>query len=291
MKRFRPVYYGVMVALLTGLSSCNVTQFVPEEEFLYDGGEVEINNQSGEENLGPLQNQLEAVLRPEPNSKILGNRVGLYFHYKSQQENPGFINRVFNKRLGEEPVYLSDVNPDQVEDILLNRLENQGYFYGWATSSIETDTTDREAVARYRVNLPEPYVLEQYHLESDNTQIYQEIQSSLDQTLIKPGMKFNLGVLKAERDRIEFDLKQKGYYNFNPQFLIFEADTNQYNQRKFDLYLRLKNDVQQRGVIPYQIEEVNVYPNYVMSNDTVIGGTTRIDEKNFIQGEEFFRPD
>ena len=291
MKRFRPLYYRILVVLLLGLSGCNVTQFVPEEEFLYDGGTVEINNQSGEENLGSLEDQLEAVLRPEPNSKILGSRVGLYFHYKAQQESPGFINRFFNKRLGEEPVYLSDVNPDQVEEILLNRLENQGYFYSRVTSSIETDTTDKEAVARYRVNLPRPYVLEQYHLESDSTQIYDEIQNNLDQTLIQPGMKFSLGALKAERDRIEQDLKKKGYYNFNPQFLLFEADTNQYNQRKFDLYLRLKNDVQQRGRIPYEIKQINVYPAYGMEADTVIAEPVRINDMNFYQEEEFFKPE
>ncbi|MDO1498982.1 hypothetical protein Q2T40_01055 [Winogradskyella maritima] len=70
--------------------------------------------------------------------------------------------------------------------------------------------------------------------------------------------------MKFERERIDNDLKTKGYYNFNPDFLIFEADTNRYNNRKFDLFLRLKSQVPERSVIPYQIDSITVYPNYTL---------------------------
>lgn len=292
MRTYKQTYFLGLLLLLLVFAGCSVKKFIPEDEFLYEGGEVEINSESEEQTPDGLHSQLQEVLRPDPNSKILGSRVGLYFHYKTQQENPGFINRFFNKRFGEEPVYLSDVNPSEVEEILLNRLENQGFFYSRVGSTIDTDTISKEATALYHVDLPEPYVLEQYHLESDSSQVYNEIENNLEETVLRPGMRFHLGAMKAERERIEQDLKKKGYYNFNPQFLIFEADTNQYNQRKFDLFLRLKNDVRKPGVIPYEIKEVNVYPNYVMnSGDSLSGSTTRIDDKNFIQQEEFFRPD
>lgn len=119
---------GILAALFF-LQGCSVKKFIPEDELLYTGADVELTSEDEIENEKSLVSQLEGLLRPEPNSKILGARIGLYFHYKAQQENPGFINRFFNKRLGEEPVYLSHVEPYQTEDILKNRLENRGYFY------------------------------------------------------------------------------------------------------------------------------------------------------------------
>src|SRR5690606_2746832 len=92
------------------------------------------------------------------------------------------------------------------------------------------------------------------------------------------------------RDRIDRDLKASGYYNFNPQFLIFEADTNQYQDRKFDLFLLLKKDVPEKAIIPYKIERVNIFPNYVIESDTVQRDTVRFENKNFIQNEVFFKP-
>src|SRR5690606_23814784 len=86
------------------------------------------------------------------------------------------------------------------------------------------------------------------------------------------------------------ELKAKGYYNFNPEFLIFEADTNQYDKRKFDLFLRLKNETPGESVIPYKISKVNVYPNYVIGNDTVQESTLRLNEKNYTQENVFFKP-
>jgi outer membrane protein assembly factor BamA len=102
-------------------------------------------------------------------------------------------------------------------------------------------------------------------------------------------MRFDLSALKLERERIDRDLKSKGYYNFNSGFLIFEADTNQYQQKKFDLFLRLKKDIPTESIIPYKIESVNVYPNYEVGTDSSTA-KTRYAEKNFFQKELFFKP-
>ncbi|GHA31054.1 membrane protein [Salinimicrobium marinum] len=274
------------------MNGCSVKKYIPEDELLYTGAEVKIENEGEVEDVKNIKQQAEAVLRPEPNSKFLGMRPGLYFHYKAQQENPGFINKFFNKRIGEEPVYASDVELNEVEDIILNRMENKGFFYSRVSSAMNENEEKQIAEAVYTVNLPKPYLLENYEVEeSDTIGVYQEIQNSISETVIEPGMRFDLTELKRERERIEADLMQKGYYNFNPQFLIFEADTNQYNNRKFDLYLRLKQEVPREAAIPYRVEKVNVYPNYVIDSDSIQRDTVRLEGKNYIQEEIFFRPD
>ncbi len=290
LKRIRTVLIFSGSLILLSLQGCNVKRFIPEDELLYTGAEVEINNVNEVEDVGEVKQEVEAVLRPEPNSKILGMRLGLLVHYKAQRENPGFINRFLNKRIGEEPVYASDVELNEVEDIILNRLENRGFFYSRVTSAMNENEDKKTAEAIYTVDLAEPYLLEKYEMDGDSLRFHKEVKRRLSETLLEPGMRFDLSTLKAERERIEGDLKEIGYYNFNPQFLVFEADTNQYNNKKFDLFLRLKEQIPRKAVIPYEVSRVNVYPNYVIGNDTIPGDTVRLNNKNFIQQEEFFKP-
>ena len=291
LKKFHFKFVLLCLAVFFLLQSCSVKKFIPEDELLYTGAEVEMNNEGEVEDIKDVKQQVEQVLRPEPNSKILGMRLGLWAYYKAQQENPGFINRWLNNQIGEEPVYVSDVELTEVEEIILNRLENRGFFYSRVASTMNEIEEDKFAEAIYTVDLPAPYLLGNYELEEvDTLQVYGKIRENLPETILEEGMRFDLSILKAERERIESDLKQEGYYNFNPQFLLFEADTNQYNNRKFDLFLRLKDEVPQEAVIPYRVTRVNVFPNYVVGNDTVQRDTVRLDEKSFIQEEEFFKP-
>ncbi|NJW53349.1 translocation and assembly module lipoprotein TamL [Salinimicrobium oceani] len=284
-----------VVLLLSGflvLQACSVKKFIPEDELLYTGADLKLQTEEEIENRKALQSELEALLMPSPNSKFLGSRIGLYFHYKAQQENPGFINRFLNKQLGQEPVYLSDADPFQTEDLLKNRLENRGYFYSRVSHSVQENDSEKTANITYNAVLPaNPYILAQYQMESDSIQLYRAIENSFSESLLKENEPFNLSVMKAERERIDNYLKARGYYNFSPNFLIFEADTNQYDRKKFDLFLRLKEDVPNAGVKPYIIEHVNIYPNYSVDTDSVARDTTRFNNRNYIQNEVFFEPE
>jgi outer membrane protein insertion porin family len=260
---------------------------IPEEKRLYTGATLTIASDSIIKNNDGLKAELETVISPEPNSKILGMYLGLYYYYKTQKEKPGFINRWIYKKIGEEPVYQSDVETFEVEDLLLNRLENRGFFYSKASSEFEE--TEQKASVAYTVNVPKPYRMETYQLDSLPPPIYSDIKKLVNTSPFKKGMRFDLNSMKLERQRIDVSLKSKGYYNFDDSFLIFEADTNRYDNKSFDLFLKLKKAVPNKSIIPYKISKVNVYPNYEIA-DSIQKSTLRYNEKNFIQKEVFFKP-
>lgn len=283
--------HTIIILGISMISGCSAKKYIPEDKLLYTGAEVNINSTEdtikGEEE---LQGILEAVLRPKPNSKFLGMRPGLYYHYKAQREKPGFINKFLNKKIGEEPVYASRVDLSQTQSLIYNRLENLGYFFSEVTSNLQEDEEIKEASATYNVRLSNPYLLENYKLDSDSLLVYKEIGTTLDNSFIKPGMRYDLAKLKIERERIDGELKQKGYYNFSPGLLIFEADTNQYSNKRFDLFLRLKKDVPPKTIVPYKISKVNVFSNYVVDTDSIRKDTVVFADKNFIQETEYFKP-
>lgn len=291
LKKYK-VKFSVKIILflstvLIVMQSCAVKKYVPEDERLYTGASIEIKSDTIIENQKQLETVLEEALRPKPNKSFLGMRIGLYYYYKMQQEKPGFINKFLYKKLGEEPVYQSDVKPYEVSEILLNRLENRGFFYSTALSEFEEK--EKEASVTYTLRVPRPYKMEKYKVDSIPEPLSTEIKKSVSETKLSKGMRFDLANMKMERERIDRDLKEIGYYNFNSGFLIFEADTNQYDRRRFDLFLRLKKDVPEKSIVPYRISKINVYANYDVQ-DSVTKEKIRFNEKNFINSKDFFKP-
>lgn len=274
---------------LTLISSCSVRRFVPEDKYLLKSANVDMRSEEKRNDLDEVEEELDEVMKPEPNSKFLGMRLGLLYHYKAQREKPGFLIRYLNRKFGEEPVYLSDLDSARAIELIDNRLENNGFFH----SNISSVTKVKKHLASidFKVDLSKPYELETYLLDSTKGNIHQEINSTLEQTLLPKKTRFNLDLMKEERQRIDSRLKSRGYYNFNEDFLIFEADTNQYEDRRFDLFLRLKKDVPHKSLLPYTLEEINVYPDYSLNQEEAENDTVSLNGINFIQNPVFFKPE
>lgn len=281
-KRFTILIFVGLIAV----SSCGVKKFIPEGESLYTGSELILDSDLSKRELSSLENDLESLIKPEPNGKILGVRFGLWAHYKGNKEKPGFINRFLSRKFGEKPVYLSNVQPERTGNILTNRLENKGYFF--AEDNYEILEKGKFSGIEYTLKFGEAYRLETLELLGDSLEIIQEID--LAKTTLTKGTRLDLDALKKERERIDEQLKAKGYYNFNSNLLIFEADTNQYDDRKFDLYLRLKSNTPIKSTYPYTIKHIHVFPNYAINTDITDADTVNVKGIDIIQEGEVFKP-
>jgi outer membrane protein insertion porin family len=281
---------GASIALILILVGCSVKKYIPEDEFLYNGAELEANYSGKVPGKKQLNEELESLLRPEPNKKFLGMYVGLWAHYKTRGDSAGFIPRFMNKKWGEEPVYFKQVTPSRTEELILNRLENRGFFYSRATS--EVSRKNKFASVTYTVDVTEPYVMDTLIIERDSTQINREIVLSQENPKLKKGDRFDLDRFKAERERIDSLVKLKGYYNFNADYLIFEADTNDTDSlRNFRLYLWMKNAVPQSGKVPYVIDTIKVFPNYSIDENETSADTVVYNDKYYIQEGTVFKED
>ncbi|HIB38138.1 BamA/TamA family outer membrane protein [Mesonia sp.] len=297
-KNLKIISYLTAIVLSLLFYACSVEKYIPEDEYLYRGANIKYIDTSLQKNYKEVKEETQAVLYPEPNSRFLGMYPGLYFHYKAQREKPGLLNKFFNKKIGEEPVYFSDVELSETEELINNRLENNGFFYSVIQSNSSIDTSARTAKVNYKVTLKKPYVLESFKLEKDSLkaidslELLQKLETVIaeENSDIKQGMCFDLSSFKAERERIDEYLKQEGYYNFNGNFLLFEADTNAYENRKFDLYLRLKDNVPDKSKVPYIIDDVDVYPYESVETQDQEKDTVSLDSLDFIQTKEFFKP-
>lgn len=279
----------MFVATTILLSSCSVKKFIPKGEKLYTGASLKVKAKEPIKGKKKLRYELEDVLEPSPNKSVFGIRYGLYFHFKVQEDNSGKIINRLNKRFGEKPVYLSSIDANRTEVIINNRCENTGFFYAEVSSEIVEKK--QTASINYTVKVSRPYLLETYHYNRDSTAIDTLIEKALKNTRLTKGTRFDTEKFKAERQRIDYVLKNQGYFGFNSKFLIFTSDTNHYNDRKFDLYLSFKTVAPQEVLRPYEIRKVTVIMgNGLQVNDSLSSEELRIDSVDFMQSEADFIP-
>jgi outer membrane protein assembly factor BamA len=233
-----------------------------EGQMLYTGAKVKIENDTiSKKEKKDLQAALEANLTPKPNSTFLGLRPKLYFYNiaKEPKKDKGF-NYWLKYKVGEKPVLLGDVDREFNKDIIENYSENKGYFN--AKASYDTISKNKKAQVIYTVRPGSRYLIDGVKFQKDSTLVNQEIQSLTDKTLLKNGKPFDLDVIKAERDRIDNRLKERGFYYFHPDNIIVQADSTVSKNHKVELNVKLKDNTPDLATQQFSIDNVIVFPNY-----------------------------
>jgi outer membrane protein assembly factor BamA len=233
---------------------------VPKGDALYTGATIKVKDSTfSRKEKNKIVDQTEHLPRPLPNSKFLGIPFKLILYdMAGDTSKHGFI-RKFLRKLGQPPVLLSSVNVDFNVKVLQNYLQNIGYFH--AVASGDTIVKRRKGHAYYTLTPGAVYTIKEVDFEMDSTSLGQAIKATKPKTLLHPGDPFNLDVIKGERDRIDAVLKEEGYYFFNPDVLILEADSTIGND-KVNMYLKVKEGTPRQAKKPYIIDNVYVYPNY-----------------------------
>ncbi len=251
----------LLLFVLGLLTSCSNTKFLKEGQQLYTGAEVEILSDSmSKSEKKILQKELETHLYPKPNSSFLGLRPKLYLYNttKEPKKQKGF--RYWKKyKLGEPPVLLSDVDRVFNQNNLESYAENKGYFN--AESFSEVIDNNKRAKIKYSITPKSRYVIDQVIYPEDSLEISKEIYALKENSLLKKGDFFDLDVIVSERNRIDLQLKEKGYYYFHPDNLIIQADSTK-NKNKVDLYVKLKNNTPKLATKKFYINTTKVLADY-----------------------------
>lgn len=256
------IRYFIASSLLFAISSCSNTRFLKEGEMLYTGAEIKIENDTlPRKQKKELESGLEENLTPKPNSSFLGLRPKLYiYNITKEPEKDKGLRHWLKYRVGEKPVLLQDVDREFNREIIVNHSENKGFFN--ATTTYDTVSKNKKAEVIYTVRPGARYSIANVEFEKDTTRISREILKLSDETLLKSEDYFDLGTIKAERERIDRGLKEKGFYFFSPDNIIVQADSTVSKNRKVDLHVKLKDDTPGLATEQFTIDKVIVFSNY-----------------------------
>jgi outer membrane protein assembly factor BamA len=280
------IFWFASLALL--LAGCATAKNVPENDALYTGAHVKISQTDAPpKQKRAIRKSLKEMTRPQPNSKVLGMPVKLWIYNISSDKG---LRGLLRRRYGEEPVLLSQVSVPRNVEILDNYLENRGFFQAVVTG----DTTGRgkRASAQYFVSTGPEYKIRSMAFPADSSALADAIRETRAKTMLTIGAPFNLDLLKGERTRIDNALKEKGFYFFSGEYLLFETDTT-VGGHLVDMYLQIKRETPAEAKQTYRINEVFIYANYNLSSaaeDTARAGAEYHHGYYVIDSANLFRP-
>ncbi len=293
--KYRLLYFvGIITGLL--LASCDNTKHLAPGQSLYIGSDVKIkaDPKISKSRRKALESDMSSLIRPKPNSKILGVRLKLSL-YNSVDTPKGKGLRYFIKnKLGEPPVIASYSTLEKDRQVMENRLENRGWFKD--TVTLDTMVKHRKFTGTFTAYVHDQYTIGNIFFPKDSSVLSRNIRGrdstqkrALRRSLFKPGAPYDLDVVKAERVRIDTRLKQKGFYYFGPDYLYASVDSTVGNH-KVDIDLRVKDETPDAARRQYRINNIIVYADYAQNADTSLANARKYNGYTIVDPNHRFNP-
>ncbi|MCF3111988.1 BamA/TamA family outer membrane protein [Niabella sp. CC-SYL272] len=276
----KSIYHFTLLILALLTASCSGTRKLKPGEILYTGATIKLNPDTpAVKDQKNFQNDLEEKVRPVPNKKILGWRYKLFFYnlVSEPKKQKGFKYWIKYK-LGEPPVLMSQVRLQNNVNVMSSYLASKGFLQSSGTG--DTVIKGKTGKAFYRIYSGPRYTMNAISFPADSNEISALIRASQNKTLLKQGHYYDLDVFKAERERIDIQLKEKGYFYFNPNFLLIQADST-IGGNQVDIDLKLKNDAPRAALQPYFIRNIHIYPDYSLRRDSFTRASEPVQFKDF----------
>jgi len=259
------------------LAACSGTRHLPAGEKLYTGAVIKL--ESAEKlNTRTIKTAAESAVRPAPNKTFLGMRPKLWMHQAAGETPKTKLEKWLSKK-GEAPVLLSSIKPGATAAIIDAKLFNLGIF----KSATESKTVEKKRTAKvvYTSRIHRPYRIAglEYAVADENLSCL--ILSEKDKSLIQSGQDYSLDKLRNERIRIDALLKNNGYYYFNPDYLLFKADTSDAN-KTVAFRLKLKDSIPKKALTVYRINKVNINQNYSLNERRTTPATDTLMHENVV---------
>lgn len=288
-KRFECILLLTVAVFI--FTACSNTRHIPDNDKLYTGASVTVKGRDltvREKKV--LRNDLEGMTRPRPNSRFLGLRMKLSIYNMFRKSKPNsFFGRI-RDRYGEPPVLLSQVDLDQNIKLLENYMENKGWFQ--ADVAADTIVKKRTAKASYKAQAGPQYLIDSIAFPSDSSDLSKAIAATVPGTLLKPGVPFDIDVIKAERVRIDAILKEQGFYFFSPEYILVKTDST-IGDHKVRMYVTVKDEMPAHAGKIYRINNVYIYSGFSLNTariDTLLSDAENFNGFYIIDRRKRFKP-
>jgi len=239
--------------------SCSNTKFLAEGEKLYT------YTSFSQREIGKIKDKPLKAYRLFSTGIVKTNRpfillprtsLTIYNYWKPNRER-GFRSFVY-REFGKEPVLLENVGPEFRLKVMRQRLTDMGHF----DSEIQLDLKfygkdDKKVRAKYNVLFKPAYTFRELSFRNSQTIVDSIIAGSMKQSIILQGNDYSLIDLRNERNRLSITLNNQGFFFFNPNMLLFNADTT-VGKKQVDMTLMVKNRITDKAYNQYTIRNINV---------------------------------
>ena len=149
--------------------------------------------------------------------------------------------------VGEPPVLLDTVLMNKGARQMQIYLRKNGYFNAVVRAECTLNEESnlfwkagKKSNVVYHVELKDLYTINTVTWSSDDALIKEQIPTLREKTLVTPGSRFRVETLDAERARITLRLSNEGFYDFIPDYIVYQLDTVT-NPKKVNVKLTVLN--------------------------------------------------
>jgi hypothetical protein len=207
------------IAILVSLSGCSVLRNTPEGSYLLDKNIIKLDRSKYKEDVG-------AIIKQKPNRKILGLfRFHLGVYYLADRGKQNKFKNWFKTTIGEKPVLLDSALAQKSIQQIGIYMQKNGFFNSNCKDSIVRNEKNNTAKIYYIIKSEEPYRYRNVYYEVADKNIYDEVMKDTASTLILKEDIYSSAILQKERIRISDNIRNSGYYLFNPQYITFSIDS------------------------------------------------------------------
>jgi outer membrane protein assembly factor BamA len=247
------------------LAACSTTRNIPAGELLYTGVKaIEYLDEDSVAVDDLIYDRIDAALASAPNNALLGSSsvrtplpFGLWMYNATVNPKPRF-KQMLLKPFAARPVFISAVNPAVRSGIVSGVLRDNGYFNSSVEYDVIHNTRDSlKAGIIYRIRFNQPYTLDS--IEYRRVAFRTDTLFELDEAgrLLHRGDPFSTDLLEAERQRITRLMREKGYFYFQPEYIVFNADST-ISPQKISLQATLKQGAPRSILRPWRIGSITI---------------------------------
>ncbi len=205
------------------LSSCKLTQELKKEELLVNKVEIEGIKEN------KLNDGAKLLIKQKPNKRLFGFwRFYLRaYNYGMQGDTARWHRRFSRKNVGEPPVILDTAKLQQSAQQIEAYLFNNGFFNRKVSYTVTPKKNNKKKAAiKFSVTQNSRYIVQNITYGIDDRDLYFTILKDTLASHLKVGDFFSAENMSKERERITTRLRNKGYYFFNKEYIVYAVDTN-----------------------------------------------------------------
>lgn len=155
---------------------------------------------------------------------------------KKMDKYQKFIDEGNHRMQWGEPVSVFDSSKVALtEERFREYLFSEGYFNNDVSSKVNTPIGEKFATVSYRVNPGIPYTIDSIFYRIQDSTIARIMHEHIDKSVVKKGDRYSQEKLSQERERIDYLMKDNGYFDFSRQYVDFSVDTAMLGQRRIVL--------------------------------------------------------
>ena len=272
------------------MSGCKVTKNFTEDQSLLTRIKIKVVNEQDIQQKQKASEDLKHVAAQQPNKKVFGFLpFKLWLFTAANHKKETKIKWWIKNKVGEAPVIYDSDLADKSDNLMMSYFQNIGYLYAQVSHTIKTKR--KKTTITYTIKKGALWKLGDITFPSGPFLTDSITRQHISQSKLHKGDKLDVTALKAERDRMETDLKNNGFFFFTKDYVTFDLDTSKKSQT-VNINIRINQLTDSIPHQQYKLNEIYITSDFgaELSDGPVKRDTTHINEYYFMSHKKTVKP-